>query len=99
MFFLKIHKSYRDVVAICDSELIGKVFEQGKFQLNVKENFFKGEQASEQEIIEVMEEMAREDATFNIIGKKSVNAAIKAGIVEPDAVSEIKGVPFTLILL
>ena len=26
--FIKIHKSYRDVVAICDKELIGKIFNE-----------------------------------------------------------------------
>ncbi len=40
MISIKIHKSYRYVVAICDSNLVGKQFEQNKFQLDVKENFF-----------------------------------------------------------
>ena len=38
--FVNVIKSYRDVVAICDKELIGKKFEEGNFQLDVKENFF-----------------------------------------------------------
>ena len=38
---IKIHRAYRDVVAICDSELIGKRFEEGKFQLEIKEDFFR----------------------------------------------------------
>lgn len=97
--FFKIHKSYRDVVAICDSELIGKKFEEGRFQLDVKENFFKGEKASEKEIIEIMKSMAAEDATFNLIGNKTVNAALKAEIIEEDGISEIQGVPFSLVLL
>lgn len=97
--FFKIHKSYRDVIAICDSELIGKRFEQGKFQLDIKESFYKGEKAGEEEIIELMKSMSAEDATFNIVGSKAVNAALQAGIVEEDEVGEIKGIPFALILL
>lgn len=97
--FFKIHKSYRYVIAICDSELLGKVFEEGKFQLDVKKSFFEGEKADEKEIIKIIQDMSREDATFNIIGKKSVNAALKAGIIDEDAVGEVKEVPFALILL
>ena len=96
--YLKIHKSYRVVVAICDSELIGKRFEEDKFQLDVKENFYKGEKLSEKEIISEMKRMAREDATFNIVGEKSVNAAIKAEIISPDSIGEIAGIPFAMLL-
>jgi uncharacterized protein len=97
--FIKIHKSYRYVVAICDSELIGKIFQNGKFQLDVKENFYKGDRVDEKEAIKIMEKMAREDATFNIIGKNSVNTALKAGIITPEGVNEIQGIPFAFVLL
>ena len=96
--YLRVHKSYRNVVAVCDSELVGKKFEEGKFQLDVKENFFKGDKVSEDEAILIMKKMILEDATFNIIGTKSVNAAIKAEIISEDAVGEIAGIPFAMLL-
>jgi len=43
--------------------------------------------------------MLKEDSTFNIIGKKSVNAALKAGIITKDGIKKIQGIPFALILL
>ena len=97
--FVKIHNSYRDVVAICDSELIGKKFEEDKFQLDVKENFFRGEKIDEEKVIGMMKNMLKEDSTFNIIGEKSVNAALKAGIITKDGIKKIRGIPFALILL
>ena len=97
--FLKIHKSYRDVVALCDSDLIGKRFEQGKFQLDIKESFYKGEEVSEERVIFILRRMAIEDATFNIVGSQSVQTAIQAGIIDEEAVREIQNVPFILILL
>lgn len=97
--FVKIHKTYRDVVAICDSELIGKKFEQEKFQLDVKESFFKGEKISEDRLIPLMEKFSQEDATFNIVGEKSVNSAIKAGIISKDSIKKIDKVPFALVLV
>lgn len=96
---INIIKSYRDVVAICDSELLGKKLEEGKFQLEVKENFFKGEETNEEKAIEVMKIMSQDDATFNIVGEKSVNAALKAGIITEQAIKKIQGVPFALIFL
>jgi hypothetical protein len=97
--FFKIHKSYRDVIAICDKEIMGRKFEEGKFQLDVKESFFLGKEAEEKEILEVMRKMSLEDATFNIVGKKSVAAALKAGIITEEGIKKIQGVPLALVLL
>lgn len=96
---VNIIKSYRDVVAVCDKELFGKKFEEGEYQLDVKENFFCGKELAEKQVIEVMQRMSNEDATFNIIGKKSVAAALKAGIILKEGIKEIQGIPFALVLL
>jgi hypothetical protein len=96
---VRVIKSKRDIVAVCDSDLVGKKFEEGKMQLDVKENFFSGEEMNEEETINVLEKMADEDATFNIIGEKSVEAALKAGLIDEDSVCEVQGIPFVLILL
>jgi len=97
--FIKIHKAYRDVVAICDSNLIGKKFEDGSRQLEVKEKFFKGEEKTEKEVIKLIERLSESDATFNIVGKSSCEAAIKAGIVSKEEIKTIKKIPFALVLL
>ena len=97
--FIKIIKSYRDIVAVCDSSILGKKFEQGNLQLDLKESFYKGEEVPEEKAIEMMKSMAAEDATFNIAGEKSVNAAIKAGVISQESVGKIQGIPFALILL
>ena len=92
--FVRIIKTYRDVIAICDANLLGKKFEEGKFQLDVKESFYKGEEASEEKVIELIKSFSGEDATFNVVGEKSVVAALKAGVVSEEDVSKIKGIPF-----
>jgi len=107
--FFNVIKSYRDVVAVCDSELLGEKFEEPLEnnkdvirQLDVKESFYKGKEGkkvSESELIELLKNFSREDATFNIVGEKSVNAALKAGIISKEHIDRIQGVPFILILL
>jgi len=57
---LKIHKSYRDLVAVCDTELLGKYFEEGGFQLDVKESFYKGDEIDDDELQEILQDMRKE---------------------------------------
>ena len=97
--FVNIIKSYRDVVAVCDKELLGKRFEEGRFQLDVKESFFKGKESSREEVSEIMRDMKLEDSTFNIIGEKSVETALEAGIITKDGIGRIDNIPFALILM
>ena len=96
---IKIHESYRNVVALCDSNLLGRKFEEGKFQLKIKENFFKGQEVNETEAVKTLQAQSEEDATFNIVGKKSTKAAIKAGIITKENIMKIQGVPLALTLL
>ncbi len=99
MVIVNVIKSYRDIVAICDSELIGKKFEQGKFQLDVKESFFKGEEIIEEKALKILKDMEKEDATFNIVGKKSISLALKAEIIEEKGIKKIQNIPFALVLI
>ncbi|MBU0466043.1 MAG: DUF424 family protein [Nanoarchaeota archaeon] len=96
---IKIHESYRKVVALCDSELVGKKFEEEKMQLDVRENFYKGDEIDEEHVLEKLKQLALDDATFNIVGEKAVKAAVKAGIIAEEGVGKVSGVPFALVLL
>ncbi len=96
--YLKIHKSYRAIVALCDSNLLGKKFESDKLQLDVRENFYKGEEITKEQAVLVLVKQAREDATFNIVGKEAVEAASEAGIIEKKHAGNIAGIPYALAL-
>lgn len=97
--FVKIHNSYRQIVAVCDSNLIGKVFEQGSKMLDIRESFYKGEEKNEKELIELMIDYAKEDATFNIAGEQSIDCALKAGIISKQGVMKTAGIPYALVLM
>lgn len=97
--YLKIHRSYRPVVALCDKNLIGKKFEEGKRQLELRENFYKGEEVSEAKAVKILQFQSRDDATFNIVGEKATLAAIKAKIISNEFISCVQGIPFALTLL
>jgi hypothetical protein len=96
---VKIHKSYRWVVAVCDNDLIGHKLEEGEKALDLAGNFFRGEEMSVEETMEVLQDCAMEDATFNFVGKESVGIAKELGLVKDEGVLEIQGIPVALVLL
>jgi len=95
----KVHQSYRNTIAICDKSLLGKTFEEGSKQIKITENFFGGEEKSEKEILELIEKGAAEDYTFNIVGEESIKTALKSGIIKPEGITKIQGIPVALVLL
>ncbi len=97
--YIKIHESYRSVVALCDADIIGKKFEEGKRQLDCRENFYKDKKVTKEEAIKLLQLHADNDATFNIVGKKSIQTAIEAGIITKKSIDKIQDVPFTIILI
>ncbi len=96
---IRIHKSHRTIVAICDSELFGKKFEQKNTQLDLSGEFFNGQEKSEQEIKEIIEDLSKEDASFNIVGKNATKLALQIGIINQEGIKKIQNVPVALTLL
>ncbi len=96
---VKIHDSYRRVVAVCDSDLVGKKFEEGKMQLDVRENFYGGEEVDLDKVVEILQREVNNYATFNIVGEEAVRCALECGIISEGNVGKVDGVPFALVLL
>jgi len=94
---VKIHKGTRYVVAICDFDLIGKIFNEREKQLDLTGNFFNGEDKTEEEVREIIEDMKREDACFYIVGKESCRIAREMGIA--DKFIEIQNIPVAMMLM
>ncbi len=97
--YLKIHKSYRNVVALCDASIIGKTFEEEKKILECRENFYKEKKVTKEEAIKILKKEHEGDATFNIVGEKSIQAAIEAGLINEHNIAKVQNIPFTLILI
>lgn len=106
---LKVHESYRWVVAVCDKDVFGRKLcgpgvgsresEAGRRVMDVSGVFFAGEEMSLAEAEREIVRCALEDATFNFVGEKSVELAKKLGIVVDGGVIDIDGVPVALVLL
>jgi hypothetical protein len=90
MISIKIYKQGKDVlIGACDENLIGKKFVDGKFQIDVSREFYEGKRVNTEALKKYLE-----DATIaNLVGKKTVNCAIKMELVDPKCIMRIKGVP------
>jgi hypothetical protein len=82
------------ILATCDCELCGKTLRDGKIVFEVREEFYKGMQVTIEEAIE----LAKQSTIVNMVGKCIVRHAVKAGLVHPEAVLRIDGVPHAQIV-
>ena len=88
--YIKIYKNGEHVlVAACDKEVLGKTLKHGNTVVEISRAFYEGEYVSEREFKKALEEAT----TANLFGEKTVKFAIKCGLIDPDSVITIDGVP------
>lgn len=79
--YIKIHESEEGkIVAACDKELIGKTFDNGKINLDLKtySNFYKGKEATK----EGLKKALKNFFSANLVGKKAVSVALEGGFAQ-----------------
>ncbi len=95
MISVKIYKQGDDlVIGACDEQLLGKKFRHGKLQIDVAKNFYDGERIDKK----TLEKFLLDATIANLVGKETVNCAINLGLVDPDCILKIKGVPHAQIV-
>ena len=93
--YLNLKKIGNNVLlAVCDTEILGKTLREGKIVFNVKEEFYKGARVAIEEAVD----MIANSTIVNMIGKNIVKRAIEKGYVHPEAVLNIEGVPHAQIV-
>lgn len=88
--FIKIHKTgQKEILAVCDEDIIGKKFEQGDLCIEVSEVFYKDKKVDKKEL----EDLLKYYDNINIVGKDSIKIALELGIIEKENIIQIKGIP------
>ena len=82
------------ILAMCDSEILGKTLREGKIVFHVKEEFYNGGKVNVEEALD----MINNSNIVNMVGKCCVEKAIARGYVHPLAVLNIEGVPHAQIV-
>jgi uncharacterized protein len=90
MICVKIYKRGKDVlIGACDENLIGKTFEEGKYQIEVKKEFYDGKRVT----TEILKEFLKDATIANLVGEETVNCAIEMGLIDSECIIKIKGIP------
>ncbi len=92
---MNLKKIGRNVLlCMCDVEILGKTFREGKIVFCVKEDFYKGAAVDVEEAVSMIES----STIVNMIGKNVVKKAIERGFVHPEAILQIEGIPHAQIV-
>ena len=95
MFSVKLHRHPSgNVLAVCDSELLGQSFSEGDLRLKVSEGFYGGDTVEEAVLIEHMSRAP----SMNLVGEETVSLAIREGYVDASCVIVIGGVKHAQVL-
>lgn len=93
--YMKIRKIGNHVLlSICDAEILGKTFREGKIVFQVTKEFYGEEEVEIEEAIAMIEN----STIVNLVGKNVVEKAVERGYVHPEAILTIEGVPHAQIV-
>jgi uncharacterized protein len=89
---VKVHKSKdgKTVVAACDDELRGKVFEEGNKQLDLSSDFYAGDKLTDKEAGDLI----RNADMINLVGEKAVKLGVDEDVIDTENIIKIEGIPF-----
>jgi hypothetical protein len=94
---VKIHqRNGRTVVAVCDSDIIDNLFEEGNMQLDLTKDFYKGDVLED---VQVIGDIIRNADCVNIVGDKAIKLALNEGIIDTDHVKKISGIPHAQVVI
>ncbi len=77
------------LVAVCDTELIGKSFEDRGLFLKITESFYKGEEVTEREVVDSL----KHATIANLVGERAIKCALDNDFIEKANVISVAGVP------
>ncbi len=83
------------LVAVCDDDILGKVFEEKEAVLDLSAGFYQGKKVSEDHARQVL---ASSD-NLNIVGEKSIALAIELGLIDNDHVRQIASIPYAQVAI
>ena len=83
------------LLAIADKDLLGKIYTEGKKQLDLKSNFYKGEKKTNQEIISLI----KGSYIVNAVGEKTISFLEKTGFISTKETLKINNIPYVQVVI
>ncbi len=82
------------ILAACDCGLLGKVLKDEKIVFEIREDFYKGQKVTVEEALE----LCKQSTIVNMVGQCIIDKAVEEGLIHPEAILKIKGVPHAQIV-
>jgi len=87
---VKLHRrEHRTIVSVCDRQLIGQLLEENGKQLDLRSDFYKGDEKSTQEIGDLI----RNADGVNLVGDEAISLGLQEGVIDKEHVMKVKGIP------
>ncbi len=91
MLIVKKHfDNGRLILAVCDPELVGLVFEDKNKVLDLSRSFYRGDLTPNN----VVESLMKEAYIMNLVGERSIKLALDNHLISKDFIFKIKNVPY-----
>lgn len=86
---MRVHRTQGEtVLAACDEELLGRKLKTGSRDYVVSPGFYGSTKVTGEELIELI----MNSTIVNLLGRRTVGLAVKAGLITKDATSLLDGV-------
>jgi len=82
------------LLATCYAELLGQTLKEGKIVFEIREDFYRGSKVSVEEAVDLIQQ----STIVNMVGRNIVEKAIEEGLIHPEAVLKISGIPHAQIV-
>ncbi|MBU0470907.1 MAG: DUF424 family protein [Nanoarchaeota archaeon] len=89
------NSKYGLLVVVTDSNIIGKIFEEGNRQLDLTKKFYQGELKGKEEVKKLFEKSRH----LHLTGKGAVAIGVELDLVDGEKILIVKGVPHAEVCL
>ncbi|MBT3836100.1 DUF424 family protein [Candidatus Woesearchaeota archaeon] len=83
------------LLVVTDSDLIGKKFEEERVQLDLMQDFYKGDEMNKEEVKILLQRSRHAHFT----GKESVAVGVELDLINPERILYVEGVPHAEVIL
>ena len=83
------------MLALCDKNLIGKSYEQGKAVLDLKSDFYNGEEMD----VETIMKHVYASYIINAVGQETINLLLHKNLIDNSDIKTIQDIPYTLVIV
>jgi len=83
------------LIIVTDEDILGKVFSEGRLQLDLSKDFYQGEKMTE----EAIKELFHRARHIHLTGKDAVDLGVRLGLVEEKKILFVEGIPHAEVLI